>query len=1313
MENKKNLDNEEEEILEDVCQEKNNTMLITADALSKFLKTAQLKERKEDGIIGFPIFDPDHSRVDIIKWCSDIDTRIERDNLKDFDVLPRVRSSLMGRSKAWFDKYGYQHYSWSDLRSSIIHAFSSGTDIVAQLRKVANSESKEFGSYSDFVMEKVSQINRLPFEVPEDKIVKIIIGCITNLGLKNSLMFVMPTSIQCLIDHLSSISEPPRRQQDASVLNDGNNKRLFKTKPSDEDNFGFQNKRPRLETEKKCFKCGKVGHLKANCPRLSSGNRFKHERLENVKICSYCNKAGHEERTCWSKQNADQRKVNLCNDVLMADNTTDVFINGRLYHCLLDTGSDCSLLRADIANQMSLKRVAHFLSIQGISKHPILLTEKVTLLVEFEKLNTEITFYIIEEIYLKNEIIIGRDVLSDSSLEIRVDMHGSTLQRKDHLISSSNVLTKKICEATPDQNFQVESLLNKYSASIVKGFPVTEVQTGSLNIRLNQEVVVNYRPYRMAFSERTVVSQIISELKSQNIVRDSSSPFASPIVLVKKKNGQHRLCVDYRALNRATVKDRYPLPRIEDQLDRLSGNKYFTSLDMASGFHQIPIEESSIEKTAFVTPDGHFEYLRMPFGLANAPAVFQRAINKALGTLKDKTALVYMDDVLIPSSTVEEGIKNLDLVLKALTQSGFSLNIEKCKFLKTEIEYLGREVSVEGIRPGKSKIEALVKSIPPANVKQVRQFMGLSSYFRKFVPEFAVKTRCISALTKNDVKFNWTSECEEARQYIIRQLTNRPVLVFFDPNQPTELHTDASALGYGAILFQRINGQLHVVAYYSQSTKLHEEKYHSYELETLAVVNAVKNFRNYLLGIRFTIVTDCNALKATKEKKDLLSRVARWWIYLQDFEFNIIYRKGKTMQHADYLSRNPPQKTCYQLNSLSENWLNIEQYSDVDCIEIIEKIKGGDLDTTSQYVINNGLLYRKIQGENNKLLVPQNCRLSLMRRYHEDNCHIGWEKTLAKMKEHFWMPRMSRNVRKFVESCLICLVAKRPSGKKQCELHPIEKKPIPFHTIHIDCMGPFHGKDKEDNRYILIFVDAFTKFVILFPCKTLQAKETIQHLNNFVMLFGVPAKIISDKGTNFTSEHFQNLCTSYGIEHHTIAPGISRANGQVERYVDTVANLLRTNLELHMEWTSYVSRVQLALNTTINKTTGLSPLKVLTGISGRTPEMSALFADLNIETGYDNFDALRELADKRIRENAGKMKTRFDKGKCTPTKLEIGATVLYKSNQIRKSKLDVHFKGLYEVIGVLPNDRYKLKKINSKIVIVAARETIRPVPKEN
>lgn len=332
-----------------------------------------------------------------------------------------------------------------------------------------------------------------------------------------------------------------------------------------------------------------------------------------------------------------------------------------------------------------------------------------------------------------------------------------------------------------------------------------------------------------------------------------------------------------------------------------------------------------------------------------------------------------------------------------------------------------------------------------------------------------------------------------------------------------------------------------------------------------------------------------------------------------------------------------------------------------------------------------------------------------MRRYHEDNCHIGWEKTLGKIREHFWMPSMTSNVRKFVESCIICLVAKRPSGRKQCELHPIDKKPIPFHTIHADYMGPIQGKNQGDNRYILIIVDAFTKFVILLPCKMLNASGLISHLNNFVMLFGIPRKIVSDKGSNFTSEDFRKFCVSHGICHHMIAPGASRANGQVERYVDTVANLLRTNLETNLEWTTYVSRVQLALNTTVNKTTGFSPLKILTGVNGRTPKVGALLSELNIEPEYDDVESIRALASDRIEENAERMKTRFDKSKCKPTRLEIGTKVVYKSNQIRKSKLDVHYQGAYEVIAILPNDRYKLKREGSRTVVLAAREAIREI----
>lgn len=1289
-------------------ESRSNNFVITVEAINKILESTQ-GSQSTGALVGFPSFDPDHSRVDIQKWCTDIDARVQRDGLQNFDILPRIQVSLLGRAKLWFNKYGYQLYSWPDLRASLIHAFSNGTDIITQLRKVANSESNEYASYTEFVMEKVCQINQLPFEIPEDKMVKIVIGCISEVSLRNSLTFVMPSTVQSLISHLSSIREKPLRKVENIT------RRLQENKPvsniEKEDKLPNPLKRRRVEDEKRCYGCGKKGHIRAHCTEKQKTNELVVQKIPSKPIetkfkCSFCGKSGHEEQTCWAKQRADRKQINLCKISLVSDNYTPVVIKGKLYHCLLDTGSDCSLVRSDIADKISAKRTTNLLSVQGIGREPILLSERLETFVEFEDLIVEVSLYLIDKKHLQNEIIIGRDILKDPTITITVTANGSYLHRSKSAfcLKSKNIVTTTGSMSKP-RTKELNVILDKYSKHFIAGFPTARVTTGSLSIRLTKDANIFFRPYRMAHSERQITKEIVADLINNGIIRESHSPFASPMILVKKKNGQNRLCVDFRALNKITVKDRYPLPRIEDQLDELSGNKYFTSLDMASGFHQIPIAEDSIEKTAFVTPDGHYEYLRMPFGLANAPAVFQRAINVALGELQGKLALVYMDDVLITSKTIDEGLEKLDIVLKALVGSGFTLNMDKCKFLQTTIEYLGREVSGDGIRPSKTKIDALVSSPTPSNVKQIRQFMGLANYFRKFVPEFAAKTACITALTKNNTEFVWSSECQAAKDYIVEQLTTRPLLVLFNPDLPTELHTDASASGYGAILFQRVNGRLHVVAYYSQATKSYEAKYHSYELETLAVVNAMKHFRHYLIGVKFLLVTDCNALKATKEKKNLLPRVARWWIFLQDFEFEIVYRKGKTLSHVDYFSRNVPTKSCYQIESLSETWLHIEQQNDPGTLEIIEKTKGGDTNTSTQFKLKNGLLYKKLENTN-KLYVPQQCRLSLMRRFHEENCHVGWEKTLMKIREHFWMPHMTKNVRKFVNSCLICLVAKRPSGKKQCELHPIEKKPIPFDVVHADFMGPFDGKDY---RYIFILIDAFTKFAVLFPCKTLTAAETVQMFYSYVMLFGAPAKLVSDRGTNFTSAEFKNVCMSFGITHHLIAPGASRANGQVERYVDTVANLLRTNLDKCGEWTGYISRVQLALNTTVNKTTGFSPLKVLTGISGRTPDVSAFLAELEIEPQFDDVEEIRKLASERAELNATRMKIRFDQNKCKPTQLKIGQKVVYCSNQRRKSKLQPYYRGPYEIVGVLPNDRYKLKKENCKTFIVAAREVIRPL----
>lgn len=517
------------------------------------------------------------------------------------------------------------------------------------------------------------------------------------------------------------------------------------------------------------------------------------------------------------------------------------------------------------------------------------------------------------------------------------------------------------------------------------------------------------RPYRLNPDERKVVRERVSELLEAGIVRPSSSPNASPILLVKKKDGDDRMCIDFREINDNTIPDRFPLPLIEDQIARLHGGCYFSILDMASGFHQIPMHPDSIETTAFITPDGQYEYLAMPFGLRNAPAVFQRAVMEALGELENLYVVAYMDDLLIVSRTPKEALERLQIVLKVLTEKGFSLKLRKCSFLKTKVEYLGYEVSRGEVRPNPKKIEALTALPPPETVTQLRQFIGLASYFRQFVPKFSQTMAPLYALTTGNGKIQWKSTHEEVRQQIIQALTSEPVLTIFDPERETELHTDASSIGYGAVLLQKIYGKNHAVAYYSRRTTAAESKYHSYELETLAVVNAVKNFRHYLHGKKFTVVTDCNSLKAARTKLDLTPRVHRWWAFLQAYDFDVVHREGKKMCHAYFFSRNPVPETTSKtvekvqpkevnFTDLSENWLLAEQQRDADISRLksdLSENKLGD-DLAKTYELRSGVLYRKVQrnGKTRCLpIIPRSLRWSVINNVHSVLLHLGWEKT--------------------------------------------------------------------------------------------------------------------------------------------------------------------------------------------------------------------------------------------------------------------------------------------------------------------------------
>ena len=654
-----------------------------------------------------------------------------------------------------------------------------------------------------------------------------------------------------------------------------------------------------------CYNCGISGHMAKSCRK---------PRLE----CSRCNKLGHSAEACTSTTptgRPDKRKFHgrvpfsrkpiLAVTGSVSDSETNTFlktayVNNHKVQCLIDTGSAHTLIKASIIRNLKLALDSNDLKLLvGFSGATVCSIGSALITLKVMSAVANVSATVVNDERMTYDMIVGRDFLELPNIIFKKQKGGVYLFSTNALPIPVNIVdivfphlsieTLNFGEIDDADRRACFALLSNYSDCVSSSLQkLGKTQTAQLEIKCTTDTPICYSPYRMSEEQKSVLRNIIGELLDNNIIRESTSPYASPITLVKKKNGDFRLCIDYRRLNAVTIRDRYPRPRIDEQIDKLGGYAYFIGLDLASGYYQVPVSETSIPKTAFVTPEGHYEFLRMPFGLTNAPAVFQRLINLVLGPLKNSIAFPYIDDIIIPAHTVQEGLYRLQLVLDKLREHRLTLNIQKCSFFHLKIEYLGREISAKGVEPSKRKIRAVVDLAAPKTVKQVRQFVGLASYFRKFIKNFAVIIAPITQLTRRDRPFNWGIEQENAFRQIKRILCDEPVLSFFYPDLKTELHTDACALGVGAILMQTDPaGQMRVVAYFSKQTTVDQRHYHSYELETMTVVLSLRHFRTYLLGLKFTVVTDCAALRTTFTKKDLIPRIGRWWLEVQDFQFEI------------------------------------------------------------------------------------------------------------------------------------------------------------------------------------------------------------------------------------------------------------------------------------------------------------------------------------------------------------------------------------------------------------------------------------------
>ena len=393
----------------------------------------------------------------------------------------------------------------------------------------------------------------------------------------------------------------------------------------------------------------------------------------------------------------------------------------------------------------------------------------------------------------------------------------------------------------------------------------------------------------------------IDEMLKKDVIQPSSSPWASGIVMVTKKDGSKRFCVDYRKLNDITVKDAYPLPRIDAALDQLSGAGWFSCLDLNSGYWQVEVDEADRAKTAFVSRRGLFEFKTMPFGLCNAPATFERLMETVLAGLNWQICLIYLDDIIVVGKTFDDMIRNLDEVLQKLHEAGLKLKPRKCQLFAKRVDFLGHVISGEGIQTDPKKTQAVREWPRPESLHEVRSFLGFCSYYRRFIPKFAEISKPLHKLTEKNQKFLWTKECNAAFETLKEKMVSSPILAHPDFTKPFILDTDASDQAIGAVLSQRIEGKEHVIAYASRTLTKSERRYCVTRKELLAVINFVKYFRHYLYGRAFTVRTDHGSLRWLMKFKNPEGQIARWLETLSSYEFKIEHRPGRVHRNADGL----------------------------------------------------------------------------------------------------------------------------------------------------------------------------------------------------------------------------------------------------------------------------------------------------------------------------------------------------------------------------------------------------------------------------
>ena len=802
-----------------------------------------------------------------------------------------------------------------------------------------------------------------------------------------------------------------------------------------------------------------------------------------------------------------------------------------------------------------------------------------------------------------------------------------------------------------------KSVFSKYK------FDIGLIKLDQHKIQLTNDTPIYERPYRATPKDSQEINAQVNELLNAGIIRRSYSSFASPVTLAGKKGqNKNRLCIDYRKLNDRIILDRNPIPRIDNLLDHFSTAKFFSTLDITKAYHHIEIDPESIHKTAFVTNQGQYEFLRLPFGLKCAPSFFQRTISRLFQKYNLTNTLNYFDDVIIYSDTFQQHIHFLEKIFIAFNKENIKLNLDKCHFAKTQVSFLGYLVSHKQIEPHPSNLNAIHKFPKPKNVKELQRFLGMINVYNKFIPEYSKLRNPLNKLLKKNYPWFWTDNCDTSYYALKDTLIKGPILAIYSPDKPCSLFTDASGLGIGAVLKQPSDdGTLHPIAYHSRSLHSYEQNYSATEIECLALVDSITKFHHYLYSEKFTVFTDHAALQWLKTIKKPSGRLFRWSMKLSQYEFEIRHISGRDNIQPDCLSRAP-----------AVNLLTLE--------EIRQHNPSATHSNNIPTINKKGFV---------KIIVPQDLRTTLLQRCHQTFGHPGVKKMQALLSPYYYWPEILKDISQLNKQCDICQRNKTMPFPKFGLLQSLPPAEQPFDLLSIDTIGGFinYGSNKS---YIHLIIDHATRYIWTFASKNQDCQAYITSLKTIFSIMK-PKKLLSDRAPAFLSSAFKHFLTKNGVTRLLTSSHHPQTNGLNERTNRTIVERLRCRRNdpfyRKLTWPTLLQQVTSEYNHSPHSTTKFSPAYLLFGIPPYEPPLSEQKMLLPLEQA-------RKIAFQNVNQSHEISKLRYDK-KFRPAAFKENDLVLMETHkQVNLNKLTPICHGPYKVLRQISPTNYEIDKPN-------------------